>query len=41
VLESVRMTKKCIHPEKKPKSGECSQEQIAECHPKARTHTCK
>jgi hypothetical protein len=32
---------KCMHPEKKPKSGKCSPEQIAKCHPKEKIHHCK
>ena len=45
LMAVVMYTKKketsCKHPEKRPKSGECSQEQIAECHPKAKAHQCK
>ncbi|MEM4713382.1 MAG: hypothetical protein QXQ61_02405 [Candidatus Bathyarchaeia archaeon] len=31
----------CKHPERKPKTGKCSPEQIAECHPKSKKHHCK
>lgn len=31
----------CKSPVEKPKTGECSPEQIAECHPKSKTHPCK
>jgi hypothetical protein len=36
-----RKKQKCTHPEKKPKTGKCSPQQIAQCHPKDKTHTCK
>gem|GEM_PF-6022371 len=31
----------CKRPDKKPKTGECSPEQIAECHSKSKPHPCK
>ncbi len=30
----------CEHPDLKPKSGKCSDEQIEKCHGKVKTHPC-
>ena len=31
----------CEHPERKPKDGKCSEEQIKKCHGSPNTHPCE